>query len=205
MLVFCVGTYQRQRQTWEKALRRGGDFKMTMATKVCSNHFTAGYCSDIFRVPTLYLKGNECSTSTLRLSPGKRKLKLSNVSTLPQKTTRNINRDGTSMNDQSATVVPPLNDHDYKTTPINSCSRTTPVEFSGKYNSLIIQLQLKLKKAETELSKLLLENQQLETPRFSYNDIKDNDKFVRIYTGCQNMKVFKWIVNKIKGKAQKLH
>ena len=38
--------------------------------------------------------------------------------------------------------------------------------------------------------------------RCSYNDIKDNDKFVRFYTGCQNKKVFNCIVNKIKGKAQ---
>ena len=93
------------------------------------------------------------------------------------------------MNDQSTTINPPLNDHDYESTPTNSCSRTTPLEFTGKYNSIIIQLQLKLTKAETELSKLILENEQLKTPRFSYNDIKDNDKFVRFYTGCQNMKV----------------
>ena len=178
---------------------------MTMATKVCSYRFTVGYCSDICRVPTLYLRGYGSSTSTLRLSPGKRKLKLSHVFAPPKKRTRNINRDGTSMNDLSTTITPPLNDHDYETIPINSCSRTTHVEFSEKYNSIIIQLQLKLTKAETELSKLILENEQLKTPRFSYNDIKDNDKFVRFYTGCQNMKVFNWIVNKIKEKTQKLH
>ena len=174
---------------------------MTMATKVFFYHFTAGYWSDICRVPTLYLKGYESSRSTLRLSPRKRKLGLSHVSAPPKKRSMNINCDGTSMNDQSTIITPPLNDHNYETTPINSCSRTTHVEFSEKYNSFIIQLQLKLTKAETKLNKLLLENGK--TSRFSYNDIKD--KFVRFYTGYQNSKLFNWIINKIKGKAQKLH
>ena len=93
------------------------------------------------------LRGYESSTLTFRLSPRKRKLNLSHVSAPPKKRTKNINRDRTSMNDQSTTITPPSNYHDYEATPINSCSRTTPVECSGKYNSLIIQLQLKLTKA----------------------------------------------------------
>ena len=31
-----------------------------------------------------------------------------------------------------------------------------------------------------------MENEQLKTPRFSYNDIKDNDRFVLFYTDCQD-------------------
>ena len=89
---------------------------MTMATKFCSNHFTAGDCSDICRVPTLYLRG---SASTLSLSPRKRKLGLSHISAPPKKRSRNINHDGTSMNDQNTPITPPLNDHDYETAPIN--------------------------------------------------------------------------------------
>ena len=142
---------------WKKALHRGGYFIMTMATKVCFNHFTAGYSSDISRVPISYLTSYESSTSTSRLSPWKRELELSNVFELPKKRSRNINHDGTSMNDQSTTITPPLNNHD--SAPINLCLRTTPVEFSGKYNSLIIQLKLKLTIPETELNKLLLENE----------------------------------------------
>ena len=98
----------------EKGLHRGGNFKMTMATKVCSNHFTAGYCSDICRVPTLYLRGYESSTPTLRPSPWKRKLELSHVSALLKKRSRNVICDGTSMNDQSTTITLPLNNHDYE-------------------------------------------------------------------------------------------
>ena len=45
-------------------------------------------------------------------------------------------------------------------------------------------------------------NEQVKTPRFSYNDIKDIDKFTWFHASCQNSKVFNWIVNKIKGKAQ---
>ena len=162
---------------------------MTIATKVCSNHFTAGYCSDICIVPIIYLRGYVSSTPTLRVSPGKRKMKLSYISAPPKKKTRYIKRNGTSMNDQSITITPPSNNYDYETAPINSCLRTNSVEFSGKYNFLIIKLQLKLTKTETELSKLLLENEQLKTPRFCYNDIKVINKFVPFYTGCQNMKV----------------
>ena len=79
---------------WGKVLDRGGGFKMAMATKACSNHFTAGYCSDICRVPTLYLRGYESSTSTLRRYPRKRKLELSSVFAPPKKRSRNVNRDG---------------------------------------------------------------------------------------------------------------
>lgn len=38
---------------WEKQLHR----TITMGTKVCSNHFTSGYCSDVCRTPSLYLNG----------------------------------------------------------------------------------------------------------------------------------------------------
>ena len=34
-----------------------GDFKVSMSTKVCSNHFAAGYRSDQCTTPILYLKG----------------------------------------------------------------------------------------------------------------------------------------------------
>ena len=31
---------------WQKLLNKGGDFKVPMSTKVCSNYFAAGYRSD---------------------------------------------------------------------------------------------------------------------------------------------------------------
>ena len=44
---------------WENLLNRGGKFKMAMSSKVCSNHFAAGNCSDLCRIPMLFLKGYE--------------------------------------------------------------------------------------------------------------------------------------------------
>ena len=101
-----------------------------MATKAFSNPLYRRIFSDICRVPALYLRSYKSSTSILRLSPRKRKLEFSHVSAPPKKRSRNIIRDGTSMNNQSTTITPPLNDHDYETTPINLCSRTTTAEFS---------------------------------------------------------------------------
>ena len=45
---------KRDMQTLEKMLNRGGNFKMSINTKVCSNHFAAGYCSDVCTIPTLF-------------------------------------------------------------------------------------------------------------------------------------------------------
>ena len=56
---------------WKKVLNSGGNFKMCMSTKVCSNHFAAGYCSSECRIPTLFLKGYDVPCSK-RSSPRKR-------------------------------------------------------------------------------------------------------------------------------------
>ena len=56
---------------WEKVLNRGGNFKMSMSTKVCSNHFAAGYWSSECRIPKICLKGYvPCSNN--RPSPKKK-------------------------------------------------------------------------------------------------------------------------------------
>ena len=41
---------------WERLLNRR-DFKVTLSTKVCSNHFAGGYRSKECPNPTLHLKG----------------------------------------------------------------------------------------------------------------------------------------------------
>ena len=50
---------KKDMQTWAKMLNKGGNFKMSMSTKVCSNHFAAGYCTDVCPIPNLFLKGYE--------------------------------------------------------------------------------------------------------------------------------------------------
>ena len=47
---------KKDMQTWKKNLNRGGNFKVSMSSKVCSNNFAAGYCSDVCPIPTLFLK-----------------------------------------------------------------------------------------------------------------------------------------------------
>ena len=53
---------------WEKLLNRR-DFKVKLSTKVCSNHFKAGYRSKECPNPTLYLKGYVNSPEKKRSSP----------------------------------------------------------------------------------------------------------------------------------------
>ena len=71
MLLFSDGIPPRKLKTarlWDIKLKRGvkkpkttktlpQKFKVNLSTKVCSNHFTAGYMSDVCSIPTLYLKG----------------------------------------------------------------------------------------------------------------------------------------------------
>ena len=47
---------KKRHENMGKMLNRGGNFKMSMSTKVCFNYFAAGYCSDVCSVPTLFLK-----------------------------------------------------------------------------------------------------------------------------------------------------
>ena len=87
---------------WQKLQNRGGDFEVSISTKVCSNHFVAGYRSDQCTIPTLYLKGyTHLQEIKKRKSPSKRKL-LAVSSPPPPKRARNIKTDG---NDNLNTVV----------------------------------------------------------------------------------------------------
>ena len=44
-------------------------FKVTMSTKVCSNHFTQGYRTSECPTPTLYMKGYDCENKSKRPPP----------------------------------------------------------------------------------------------------------------------------------------
>ena len=48
---------------WEEVLNRGGENKTSIFTKICSNHFVAGYCSGKCRIATLSLKGYDVPCS----------------------------------------------------------------------------------------------------------------------------------------------
>ena len=98
---------------WQKLLNRGGDFIVSMFTKVCSNHFAAGYRSDQCTTPTLYLKGyTHLQEIKKRKSPSKRKL-VAVSSPPPPKGARNIKGDG-SDNVNSVSVVEQHRDQIYE-------------------------------------------------------------------------------------------
>ena len=86
---------------------------MSISTKVCSNHFAAGYRSDQCTTPTLYQKKythlQEIKKNT---SPRKRKL-LAVGSSSPPKRACNIKRDG-SDNVNSVFIVEQHGDHIYE-------------------------------------------------------------------------------------------
>ncbi|XP_057304551.1 uncharacterized protein LOC130641670 [Hydractinia symbiolongicarpus] len=111
---------EKDAKSLEKALNRGGKFKISMSTKVCSNHFAAGYCSDICRIPTLYMKGYQSN-------PTKRSLPTERSSLLPPPKARQVFRDGSD--DLNLCDVPSqtpfLNGHDYDNAIDNEqCSRS---------------------------------------------------------------------------------
>lgn len=47
---------KKEMSAWERSIRRS-NFKVKLTTKVCSNHFVAGYKSDSCWKPTLFMKG----------------------------------------------------------------------------------------------------------------------------------------------------
>ena len=100
---------------WEKVLNRGGNFKMSMSTNVCSNHFAAGYCSSECRIPTLFLKGYDVPCGSKRSSSRKR---LSETqSFLKYKRSREVYRTGLDNSDNNieCSVTPPASkEHDYE-------------------------------------------------------------------------------------------
>ena len=61
--------------SWGKAIMRD-KFKVTFSTKVCSNHFSAGYRHSECRTPTLYMKGYEIKEQKPTRRPPKQRILL---------------------------------------------------------------------------------------------------------------------------------
>ena len=71
LLRFYSPLNAKARNRWQKLINRK-DFKVTGNTKVCSNHFAAGYRCKECPDPTLYMKGYETKDSKKRSAPKKR-------------------------------------------------------------------------------------------------------------------------------------
>ncbi|XP_057299016.1 uncharacterized protein LOC130629707 [Hydractinia symbiolongicarpus] len=195
---------EKDAKSWEKALNRGGKFKISMSTKVCSNHFAAGYCSDICRIPMLYMKGYQSN-------PTKRSLPTERSSLLPPPKARQVFRDGSD--DLNLCDVPSqtpfLNGHDYDNAIDNEqCSRSKIYEncdsCTSKRNKTVTIIRQQIK-----IQELINENNDLKSglhvkKPFSIDEIKNDDKAISLYTGLQNYGVFEWLYNRIKPKAEKL-
>ena len=74
--------------SWSRAINRD-EFKVTMSTKVCSNHFAQGYRNSRCRTPTLYMKGYDCEDKLQRPSPKIRITEVSNKKTRKRKQSGN--------------------------------------------------------------------------------------------------------------------
>lgn len=104
---------------WNKLIKRD-KFQVTKNTKVCSNHFTAGYCSDVCRIPTLFMRGYNEEETIKRKSPND-----STSLVMSPKRTKAFNRNGEDIDITVPITTPFMNDHDYElTTTTLNCSIT---------------------------------------------------------------------------------
>ena len=133
---------------WEKVLNRWVDFKMSMSTKICSNHFAAGYCSSECRIPTICLKAYDVPCSSKRRSPRKR---LSETqSFLKSKRSRQVYRtrlDNMDNNIECSVTPPASKEHDYEVDTEGSCARllsSMTCEKCKEKNTSILELKQEL-------------------------------------------------------------
>ncbi|XP_057310054.1 uncharacterized protein LOC130648051 [Hydractinia symbiolongicarpus] len=106
---------------WGKMMQRGGNFKISMSTKVCSNHFTAGYCSDVCRIPTLYMKGYDQQLPKERQGAVKRSSSI-DFETPVKKRSRHVTRKSTDEPQNDILFSPTPKDHDYEISEVDMTS-----------------------------------------------------------------------------------
>ena len=193
---------------WEKMLNRGGKFKVTKGTKVCSNHFAAGYCSDVCPIPTLYLKGYDVETPLKRKAPVDR-----SHSVPPPKKQKQIYRDGYEeiIQNENDIQTPYVTEHDYdciyphvddtRTAPYMKCYHCrSKDERIIKLENIIASQKKLIFKYENDI----IAKSEKKKNCFEIDDISHSDKLVSVYTGLQNVKLFKWIHDRIKDEANNL-
>ena len=91
----------------------------------------------------------------------------------------------------SVVITPPaLLEHCYEINPNHVSSRTVPVNTKVKYNFWTTELQTQIKEKAGQLKNLKKKLNTEESKRFCYSQIKNNEKCVRFYIGCQNSGIF---------------
>ena len=175
---------------WEKVLNRGGNFKMSMSTKFCSNHFAAGnFSSECSRIPTLFLKGYNVPCSSKRSSLRKR---LSETqSFLKCKRSRQVYRTGLDNSDNNieCSVTPPASaEHDYEIDTAGSCARLLPsitCQKCKKKNTTILELKQEVVEDKNKLKDAMkkieeLQNANKRKNRFSIQEVKDSKRLAQV-------------------------
>ncbi|XP_057309315.1 uncharacterized protein LOC130647467 [Hydractinia symbiolongicarpus] len=201
-------------QLWGKMMQRGGNFKISMSTKVCSNHFTAGYCSDVCRIPTLYMKGYDQQLPKERQGAVKRSSSI-DFETPVKKRSRHVTRKSTDEPQNDILLSPTPKDHDYEISEVDMTSphsRTVAfVQCRGCKNTRkklvktveqdIIQKSI-INDLQYEIT--LLKSELKSRSTFAVSDVKENDDLFKFNTGLPNYTVFKWLYDKIQFKAKNL-
>ena len=195
---------------WEEKLQRGTKqgknsttikkFSVSLSTKVCSNHFAAGYCSDHCRIPTLYLRGYNTDENCTDRVKGKRKtlLGMNSLTIHSSKRRKQIQHDNQQNTTELISIHPASNesfqhhdtwvlfqDHTYCLRSKNDESVPTivlePFELLQKRQKeklhFMKQLNLterKIKHLKEENSKLLADYDNMKKCQFSVEDIRDN-------------------------------
>ena len=183
---------------WEKVLNRGGNFKMSMLTKVCSNHFVAGYCSSECRIPTLFLKGYNVPCRSKRSSPRKRLSET--LSFLKSKRSRQVYRTGLDNSDNNieCSVTPPASkEHDYEVDTAESCARLLPsitCQICKEKNTTILELKQELAEEKNKLKDAMKKIEELQDAnkrknRFSIQEVKDSNRLVKFLKRQRNCNI----------------
>ena len=165
---------------------------MSMSTKVCSNHFAAGYCSDVCPISTLFLKSYGDELTIKRKVPIGR----TNIVSPPWKK-RIYHRNGFDNTplEEDQICTPYITEDESTTT--SGCARSeTYIKCSncfskGKEIKELLLIISKQKHSILQLQVKLQKEKRIQT--FDISDTQRNfNKLVKIYTSLQNKIVF-WL------------
>ena len=184
------------------------DFKFTKNTRVCSNHFSAGYYSDHCNIPTLHMKGYDTEPFTASDNSQKRKEPVDRtLISPPPKRSRYVVRNSDDPVEQSIEEIqtPHVHDHNYDLTRREGCARCTPSYQCLKCCEKEKTIRLLEEQIETQKEEIggLKKDIHVNQKNLTIDDLK-NSKLILVYTGLQSIEVFEWLYNRIKAKAGRL-
>ncbi|XP_033644393.1 uncharacterized protein LOC117304024 [Asterias rubens] len=201
---------------WTRLIKRQ-DFKVNKNTVVCSNHFKYGQPRLCEQHPTEYLRGCNNTTTRSTRRPSSKKRKTPSLKSAPPRT------------DPCGDVIakPSLlgmckagftHDHSMYTSSDGgqSCQRTGLVQGPCSDSESALQ---KLRRKNAELQRELedMKEKQRRTKMtsqkhsgskskcFSIDDIKNNERLMKLYTGLQSYEAFMCVFDHVKLKMGRLH